>query len=206
MRSPPRSPSPNHPSDVAGNPDASRCFVGRDSDRPAPHGSPDRAGWPDSAAQPAILLEILRRMRHHPENIGVAVFLQDFTGAFACMSGIAVVDTGHGSLPGFSISSHAALSNSSFCSKHYRADDAGSTACAVSQNQPRHRTRTRFWSAISLPRGSPISSRASQIAAALLFDLGAVDVRRVGTQIKANTRRGVFRVKHERRSRVLAQR
>ena len=52
LRSPPRSPSPNHPRDVAGNPDASRCFVGRDSDRPAPHGAPDRAGWPDSAAQP----------------------------------------------------------------------------------------------------------------------------------------------------------
>jgi len=52
LRSPPCSPSPNHPSDVAGNPDASRCFVGRDSDRLAPHGSPDRAGWPGSAARP----------------------------------------------------------------------------------------------------------------------------------------------------------
>jgi hypothetical protein len=51
-RSPPRSPSPNHPRDVAGNPDASRCFVGRDSDRPARHGSPGRGGWPGSAAQP----------------------------------------------------------------------------------------------------------------------------------------------------------
>jgi hypothetical protein len=52
LRSPPRSPSPNHPRDVAGNPDASRCFVGRDSDRPARHGSPDRGGWPGSAARP----------------------------------------------------------------------------------------------------------------------------------------------------------
>ena len=52
VRSPPRSPPPNHPRDVAGNPDASRCFVGRDSDRPAPHGSPDRGGWPGSAARP----------------------------------------------------------------------------------------------------------------------------------------------------------
>ena len=51
-QSPPRSPSPNHPRDVAGNPDASRCFVGRDSDPPAPHGSPDRGGWPGSAARP----------------------------------------------------------------------------------------------------------------------------------------------------------
>jgi hypothetical protein len=52
LRSPSRSPSPNHPRAVAGNPDASRCFVGRDSDRPAPHGSPDRGGWPGSAARP----------------------------------------------------------------------------------------------------------------------------------------------------------
>ena len=52
LRSPPRSPSPNHPRDVAGNPDASRCFAGRDSDRPAPHGSLDRGGSPGSAARP----------------------------------------------------------------------------------------------------------------------------------------------------------
>ena len=52
LQSPPRSPSPNHPRDVAGNPDASRCFVGRDSDRPAPHGSPDRGGSSGSAARP----------------------------------------------------------------------------------------------------------------------------------------------------------
>ena len=52
LRSPPRSPSPNHPRDVAGNPDASRSFVGRDSDRPAPHGSPDRGGWSGSAGRP----------------------------------------------------------------------------------------------------------------------------------------------------------
>src|SRR5258706_1419067 len=52
LQSPPRSPSPNHRRDVAGNPDASRCFVGDDSGRPAPHGSPDRGGWPGSAARP----------------------------------------------------------------------------------------------------------------------------------------------------------
>ena len=52
MRSPPRSPSPNHPRAVAGNPDASPCFVGSDSGRPAPHGSPDRGGWLGSAARP----------------------------------------------------------------------------------------------------------------------------------------------------------
>jgi hypothetical protein len=50
-RSPPRSPSPNHPREVAGNPDASRCFGGRDSDRPAQHGSPGRGGSSGSAAR-----------------------------------------------------------------------------------------------------------------------------------------------------------
>jgi hypothetical protein len=35
----------------------------------------------------------------------------------------------------------------------------------------------KFWLAISLAKGLPISSRASQNAAALLFDLGTVDVR-----------------------------
>jgi hypothetical protein len=35
----------------------------------------------------------------------------------------------------------------------------------------------------------------SQIAAAILVDLGPVDIRRVGTSVLASTRRGVFRVK-----------
>jgi len=52
LQSPPRPPSPNHRREVAGNPDASRCFGGRDSDRPAPHGSPDRGGFSGSAARP----------------------------------------------------------------------------------------------------------------------------------------------------------
>jgi hypothetical protein len=40
-----------------------------------------------------------------------------------------------------------------------------------------------------------MSSRASQIGAALLFDLGTVDRRLVGPDDKANDRHGVFRVK-----------
>jgi hypothetical protein len=51
----------------------------------------------DRSAEPAILLKITRRMRHHPENVGVAVFLQNFTGTFARVGRIAIVDTGHGS-------------------------------------------------------------------------------------------------------------
>jgi hypothetical protein len=34
-------------------------------------------------------------MRHHPEDIGVAVLAEDFAGAVAGFCGIAVVDTGH---------------------------------------------------------------------------------------------------------------
>jgi len=51
LQSPPRSPSPNHPRDGAGNPDASRSFVGRDSDRPALHGSPGRGDFSGSAGK-----------------------------------------------------------------------------------------------------------------------------------------------------------
>jgi hypothetical protein len=40
-----------------------------------------------------------------------------------------------------------------------------------------------------------ISTRASQIGAALLFDLGTVDRRLVGPDYKAKDRHGVFRVK-----------
>jgi hypothetical protein len=56
---------------------------------------------------------------------------------------------------------------------------------------------TAFLTAICRIAGSPISSPLSQNAAALLFDLCTVDIRRVGTQIQANARRGVFRVKHK---------
>src|SRR5450759_1068831 len=51
-------------------------------------------------------------------------------------------------------------------------------------NRPLCRTRAGFRLAISPAESSQIASRASQIAAALLFDLGTVDIRRVGTQSK----------------------
>jgi hypothetical protein len=42
-------------------------------------------------------------MRHHPENIGVAVLAEDFSGALAGLSGIAIVDTGHQAFSGLMI-------------------------------------------------------------------------------------------------------
>ena len=39
-------------------------------------------------------------------------------------------------------------------------------------------------------------TQPSQNAAALLYDPGTIDIRRVGTQSKANVRRGVFRVEY----------
>src|SRR5258707_13964018 len=49
LQSPPRSPSPNHPPEVAGEPEASPCFFWDDSDRPAPPGAPDPPGSAGSA-------------------------------------------------------------------------------------------------------------------------------------------------------------
>jgi hypothetical protein len=47
----------------------------------------------------------------------------------------------------------------------------------LGKNRARRRTWTRFWVDFVGWTRSPISSRASQNAAALLFDLGTVDVR-----------------------------
>src|SRR6202162_2542746 len=77
LQSPPRSPSPNHPRDVAGNPDAARCFVGRDSERPAPHGSPDPRGWVCVGGRPRAVVRGVtarapRRMAPAPAGAGGA--------------------------------------------------------------------------------------------------------------------------------------
>jgi hypothetical protein len=87
-------------------------------------------------------------MRHHPENIGVAVLVEDFAGAVAGFRGIAVIDTGHFS-PWFFVG----IIFIGRIAKPYPAADAEAT-------------------------------RLSQNAAALLFELGTVDIRRVGTQTK----------------------
>jgi hypothetical protein len=47
------------------------------------------------APEPAILLEVAGGMRHHPENIGVAVLAEDFACSVAGIGGIAIVDAGH---------------------------------------------------------------------------------------------------------------
>jgi len=51
-----------------------------------------------------------------------------------------------------------------------------------------------------------ISSPASQIGAALLFDVGKVDRRLVGPDKKANDRHGVFRVNNDRHPTLFARR
>jgi len=61
---------------------------------------------------------------------------------------------------------------------------SGATACAASQiSRPVEPEQVFGWR-FSPAESSQISSRASQIAAALLFDLGTIDIRRVGTQSK----------------------
>ena len=49
----------------------------------------------DRAAQPAVLLQMARRMRHHPEDVGIAVLAQEFARAVVGLGGIGVVDAGH---------------------------------------------------------------------------------------------------------------
>jgi hypothetical protein len=63
-----------------------------------------------------------------------------------------------------------------FHPKQYPAADTGATACAdlqISRAVESARCGWRF----HRTKGSQISSRASQNAAALLFDLGTVDIR-----------------------------
>jgi hypothetical protein len=67
------------------------------------------------------------------------------------------------------------LSLSRFHPEQYPALPSGSTAWIVSQN--RQRLATCAGAGRVLPHRLPISSRASQNAAALLFDLGTVDIR-----------------------------
>jgi hypothetical protein len=81
------------------------------------------------------------------------------------------------------------LSDGGFHLKCYRAADTGSTVWPFTICQRAGKSLLKFHHT----RTNRL--RASQNAAALLFDFGAVDIRRVGTQ--ANTRGGVFRVKHK---------
>jgi hypothetical protein len=54
--------------------------------------------------------------------------------------------------------------------------------------------------------GFEIPSQLAPIVAVLIFDPDIVDIRRVGTQIEANTRRGVFCVKIQRAKALRRQR
>jgi hypothetical protein len=60
--------------------------------------------------------------------------------------------------------------------KQYRADDAGSTICAPRKIR-RAVEREQVLGGLHRIESLPISSRVSQNAAALLFDLGTVDIR-----------------------------
>jgi len=54
---------------------------------------------------------------------------------------------------------------------------SGSNSLCHLANRPRYRIRRLLSGDISSTEGSELSSRASQNAAALLFDLGTVDIR-----------------------------
>src|SRR6185437_2282527 len=95
-------------------------------DREFAHHGIELAPVADGATEPAILPEIVRRMRHHPENIGVAVLAQHFAGAVVGFGGIAVVDTGHGFSPWFQACSGRPYGWR--CAGQYRAAGGGATA------------------------------------------------------------------------------
>jgi hypothetical protein len=109
-------------------------------------------------------------MRHHPEDVGVPVLVQNFAGAFIRFRSIAIIDAGHNSPWGSEIV-QSALLNSRFHLKEYRADDKGSTACSGRASHCARKSLSKF----HLPRINRL--HASQNAAALLFDLGMVDIR-----------------------------
>src|SRR5581483_1027885 len=49
----------------------------------------------DGATEPAILLEVAGRMRHHTKDVGVTVFAEQFARTIVVLCGIAVIDAGH---------------------------------------------------------------------------------------------------------------
>src|SRR5262249_54346788 len=79
----------------------SNDFIGRLAqhagarDRKLPHHRIELPLVPDRAAEPTILLEMARRMRHHAKDIGVTILAQKLARAIVVFCGIAVVDAGH---------------------------------------------------------------------------------------------------------------
>ena len=63
-----------------------------------PHDRIELAAVADRAAEPAILREVVRRMRHHTKDICIAVLAQKLAGALIVLCGIAVFHTCHVSL------------------------------------------------------------------------------------------------------------
>ena len=55
----------------------------RARDREFAHHRIELALVADGTAEPAVLFEITRRVRHHAKNIGVAILAEDFAGTLA---------------------------------------------------------------------------------------------------------------------------
>src|SRR6516164_6963077 len=64
-------------------------------DRKLPDHGIELALAADRAAEPAILLEMARRVRHHAKDVGVAVFRQQLARAIVVLAGVAIIDAGH---------------------------------------------------------------------------------------------------------------
>jgi hypothetical protein len=103
-------------------------------------------------------------VRHHAEDVGVAVLVEDLAGAVGCLGGVAVRNAGHDFPEVFPEFLMLFVGTGESSLKLYSCTDAGATS-------------------------------SSQNAAALLIDLGTVDIRRVGTN-HGEYSQGVFRVKN----------
>src|SRR5258706_2875211 len=146
----------------------------------------------DRPAEQAIFFKIARRVRHHSKNVGVAVLVEDFTRAVACTSRIAIVDAGHGSLPDLDLLACRLLDGSSI--RTVSGSLRLSNCLRGLANQPRLRTRNQVSIAFSsIRKFANLVTRESKCRRITIRPWhGRYSLS--GDSIKANTRRGVFRV------------
>src|ERR1700761_7910341 len=140
----------------------------------------------DRPAQPAVLFEVTRRMRHHAKDIGVAIFAENFLGAFVRLRRIAIIDAGHGSPREYRLGVSSRTAVAGVFRKRHPPDDSRSRA---SPADPKTVSAPKIPQLPHKPAtGGPKCRRIAKRFCDCRYSLS-------GDSIKANTRRGVFRVK-----------
>ena len=129
----------------------------------------------DRAAEPAILFKIARRMRHHPENVGVAVLAQDFAGAVVCLGRIAVSIRAMINLKLFRFVAGGRFERHGFIETIYPADGAGQPRAALPSAA---RSKPVWFGGRLLHAASQnLDAGEPKNAAALPNHFGTVDIR-----------------------------